>query len=79
MKVIDQWYRIVATRSSRNNASEAKSKIARTLKTKLTHNKYKKKINFCEKFFIKVPTSTREALMMGRMNNNTILYDDITK
>ena len=60
-------------------SSEAKYKIPRALENKLSHNQLNKKIRVCEKFGIKVPNSTREALMMDRMNNNTLWEDDTTK
>ena len=69
---------IVATRRSSNNASEAKYKMPRSVKIKLSHSKQKKKIEVCEEFIIKVPNSTIEALMMNTMNNNTPRVDAIT-
>ena len=59
MKEIDQGYKILATIRARNYASEAKSKILRVLKTELSRNQLNKKINIFEKFYIKVPNSTR--------------------
>ena len=53
--------------------------MSRPLKTKLSHSQRNKKIHFCDKFGIKVPNITREALMMDMMNNNTLWLDDITK
>ena len=79
MKEVYQGYRIIATRRSRKNESEAKSIIPRALKTKLPRNQHNNKIKFSEKFGIKVPNSTREALMMYIMNNNTLCADAIIK
>ena len=59
MKEIDQGCRIVTTRRSRNNESEAKYKMLRALKNKISRNQHNKKTKFCEKFGIKVPNSTR--------------------
>ena len=69
---------IVATRRSSKNASEAKYKIPRSVKIKISHSKQNKKIKVCEEFSIKVPNSTIEALMMNKMNNNTPWVDAIT-
>ena len=69
----------VVTRRSSNNALEAKSNMPRALKAKLSRNQRNNKTNDREKFCIKVPNSTREALMMDIMNNNTPWGYDITK
>ena len=53
--------------------------MPRTVKSKLSHNQHNKKIKVREKFGIKDPNSTREALIIYRMNNNTFQEDDITK
>ena len=79
MKEVYQGYRIIATRRYRKNESEAKSIIPRALKTKLPRNQHNNKIKFSEKFCVKVPKSTREALMMYMMNNNTLCADAIIK
>ena len=62
----------MSTRRVRKNVSEEKSKMPRALKTKLSRNKCNKKIKLSGRFDIKVSNSTREALMMDIMNNNTI-------
>ena len=53
--------------------------MTRKLKIKLSCNQHNYKIKVCEKFGIKIPKSTRGAIMMYRTNNNTIWVDDITK
>ena len=78
MKEIDREYWIVATRRSRKNASEAKYKMTRVLKTKLFHNQHNKRIKVCDKFGIKVSNSTIWSLMMDRMNNNNLWEYAIT-
>ena len=72
MKEIEQGYMILATERARNNASEAKSNIKRVLNIKLPCNKRNNKIKVLEKFGIKVPNSTIEAIMMDIMNDNTL-------
>ena len=69
----------MATVRARKNVSEAKSKIPRALKTKLSRYQLNKKVKVRETFHIKVTNSTREALIMDRMENNTFLVDAITK
>ena len=49
MKEIDQGYMIMATRRSKQNASEEKSKMPKALSTKLCHIQGNNKIKFCEK------------------------------
>ena len=79
MKKIYQGYYIVATRREMKNASEAKSNIPRSPNTKLSCNQLNKKVKFCYKFGTKVPKSTRAALIMDMIINDTLWVDDITK
>ena len=65
--------------SERKNVSEAKSKVPRAIKTKLSLNQLNNNIKFSEKFGINVPNSTIEVLTMNRNNNNTLWVDAITK
>ena len=58
-------------------ASKAKSKMPIALNTKTPRNKCNRKIKVGEKFGIKVPTSTRQALFIYGMNNNTLWEDSI--
>ena len=69
----------MTTSRASNNASETKSNMTRALNTKLSNNQHNKKIKVRDKFGIKVSNSTREVLMMDRMNNNNLWVDDITE
>ena len=53
--------------------------MPRSFKNKLSRNQCNNNIKYREKFSIKDPNGTREALMMERMNNNNLWYDSITK
>ena len=79
MKEIERGYRIVVTRKSSKNTPETKPQIPRALMNKLSYNQLIKKIKVHEKFCIKVLNSTREAIMMERMNDNILWADDTTK
>ena len=52
--------------------------MPRSFKNKLSRNQCNNNIKYREKFSIKDPNGTREALMMERMNNNNLWEDDIT-
>ena len=67
----------MATRRSKQNASEEKSKMPKALSTKLCHIQGNNKIKFCEKIGIEAHISAIEALLMYIMNNNTPRVDAI--
>ena len=79
MNEIDQGYIIVEIWRARKNASEAKSNMPRAFRTKIYRNQRNKKIKVYEKLGINIINSTREALIMDRMNNNNLWVDDITR
>ena len=87
MKEIDRSFRIgVSNQSGRDKQlsrlrliSKSKSKVPRALKKKISKNARNQRKEMREKFGIKIPNNTREALLLDRMNGDNKWAEAIKK